>query len=272
MVDFHVHSVFSDGTDSVKTIIEKASKRHFDFLSITDHDTFASQVEAIKIAGNYGVKYVTGIEISAEYPSTLHILGYNYDINNNDFYREISKLEKYRNDRNKKIIRNFQNLGFNISLNEVIEEAKGNIVGRPHFASVLLKKGYFKSREEIFEKYLGKGKIAYENKIRFSMEKCIDVIHKAGGIAIWAHPYSAVKEEDDIIPLLKKLLCFGLDGIEVYYSSYEPEMIAYLEKVADKYNLLKTAGSDYHGINKSIPLGVDINTNEIKKFILRLNS
>lgn len=271
MVDFHVHSVYSDGTDTVSDIFNFAISKNFKYLSITDHDTIASQKEAISLSDSKNFKYITGIEISAEYPKTLHILGYNYDVDNEYFKTEISKLKFYRDERNKKIAQNFRNLGYDITLEEVIDEAKGNIVGRPHFASVLLKKGYFETREEIFDTLLSKGKPAYENKLRFSIEKSIDLIHRAGGLAVWAHPYSAVESEEELLPLLRKLLSYGIDGMEVYYSSYDRNMIDNLEKMAKENELLMTAGSDYHGSNKSIEIGVDIKETLIKDFLSKLN-
>ncbi len=269
MVDFHVHSVFSDGTDKIEDIVFYAYNNAFKYLSITDHDTFLSQDEALRLC-NKKLNYITGIEISAEYPLTLHILGYNYDLNNDYFKTEISKLKEYRDRRNEKIVKNFRNLGYDITLEEVIREAKGNIVGRPHFASVLVKKGYFATREEVFDRYLSKGKPAYENKLRFSIEKSIDLIHNAGGLAIWAHPYSAVTDEDNLLVLLKKMISLGIDGIEVYYSSYPYNMVMNLKRLSERFGLIATAGSDYHGLNKTIPLGVDVDLSSIEKFLQRL--
>ncbi len=271
MLDFHVHSIYSDGTDTVSDIFHYATNKNFKYLSITDHDTLSSQKEAVSLSKEMNFKYITGIEISAEYSKTLHILGYNYDLNDEYFKTEISKLKHYRDDRNKKIAQNFRNLGYDITLEEVINEAKGNIVGRPHFASVLLKKGYFRTREEIFDTLLSKGKPAYENKLRFSIEKSINLIHKAGGLAIWAHPYSAVESEDELIHLLKRLLDYGIDGMEVYYSSYNKNMVDNLKKIAEENALLMTAGSDYHGRNKSIEIGVDIEEFLVKDFLSKLN-
>ncbi len=270
MVDFHVHSVYSDGTDELQELIGKAKNLNLKYLSITDHDTIGSQKEAREICDG-ALNYINGIEISIQYPLTLHMLGYNYDLNNDHFVSEISRLKTYRDERNKKIAKNFQDLGFDITLQEVIEEAKGRIVGRPHFASVLVKKGYFENNKEVFDKFLSKGKPAYENKLRFDMEKSISLIHEANGLAVWAHPYSAVEDEEDLLKLLKKLISYGLDGIEVYYSSYDQNKVENLQKLAKKFDLLMTAGSDYHGLNKDIPLGVDVSVDKIEKFIKRLN-
>ena len=271
MVDFHVHSIYSDGTDELALIFKKAKEIGIEYLSITDHDTIASQKEALNLSENYNISYVTGIEISAEYPLTLHILGYNYNIDDTDFTNQISELKVYRDKRNLKIVKNFQDLGFDINLNEVISEAKGNIVGRPHFASVLVKKGYFNNRKEVFEKFLSKGKPAYENKKRFSIEESIQLIHDAGGLAVWAHPYSAVNNNEELANLMRKLVDYGIDGMEVYYSSYDENMVSNLKEAANKFNLFCTAGSDYHGKNKTVPLGVNIDIDNIKKFFKRLN-
>jgi predicted metal-dependent phosphoesterase TrpH len=271
MIDFHVHSIYSDGTDEVSLIFKKAKEIGIEYLSITDHDTIASQREALSLSSSYNIPYVTGIEISAEYPLTLHILGYNYNINDIDFSNELNKLKIYRDKRNLKIVKNFQDLGFDITLDEVISEARGNIVGRPHFALVLVKKGYFNDRREVFDEFLSKGKPAYENKKRFTIEKSIQLIHNAEGLAVWAHPYSAVNNTEELVELTRKLVDYGIDGMEVYYSSYDESMISNLKELANRFNLFCTAGSDYHGNNKTVPLGVNIGKDNINKFLKRLN-
>jgi predicted metal-dependent phosphoesterase TrpH len=271
MVDFHVHSIYSDGTDTLNSIFKKAEDVGIEYLSITDHDTIGSQEEALNLSKDYNISYISGIEISAEHPLTLHILGYNYDIYDTDFSNQINELKIYRDKRNLKIVKNFQDLGFDITLDEVISKAKGNIVGRPHFASVLVEKGYFNDRKEVFDKFLSKGKPAYENKKRFSIEKSIQLIHNANGLAVWAHPYSAVTNSEELVNLARKLADYGIDGLEVYYSSYDENMISNLREVANKFNLFCTAGSDYHGKNKTVPLGVNIDKDSIRKFFKRLN-
>lgn len=267
-VDFHVHSTASDGTSSPEEIISLSKKENIEIISITDHDT----IDGIKNLNVDGVKFIPGLEISAEYPSTLHILGYNFDINDKDLNNTLDLLKKYRLERNKIILEKIQRYGFDITMDELIKEANGKHIGRPHFASLLVKKGYVENLKIAFEKYLKKGALFYENKKRLEMDKAIELISNAGGIAVFAHPYQTNLEGKELERLVKKLVDFGLKGIEVYYSKHSPQMIEEYEKLAEKYNLLKTAGSDFHGKNTpDIQLGIEIEQEKIRSFLETLN-
>jgi len=263
-VDFHVHSTASDGTYTPEEIILLSKKENIEIISITDHDT----IDGIKNLRVNGIKFISGLEISAEYPSTLHILGYGFNINDEKLNKTLDLLKKYRLERNKMILEKIQRYGFNITMDELIKEANGKHIGRPHFASLLVKKGYVENLNIAFEKYLKKGALFYEDKKRLEMDKAIELISNAGGIAVLAHPYQTKLEGKELENLVKKLVGFGLKGIEVYYSKHTPQMIEEYEKLAEKYGLVKTAGSDFHGKNTpDIKLGIEIEKEKIKMFL-----
>ena len=259
MIDLHTHSTASDGTMSPTALVRHAKEMHLEALALTDHDTVEGLEEALAAGEHEGIEIVPGIEISAEFPeSTLHILGYYVDYNNPAFLDSISILQKARNDRNPTIIKKLQALGLDITLEEVTVEAETGQVGRPHFAQVLLKKGYIKTPHEAFEKYLGKGAPAYTDKFRFEPADAIAHIRQAGGIPVLGHPFTLkYKTSADLESIVADMAGWGLMGIEVYYSEHSSTQVRLYKDLAEKHNLVITGGSDFHGQNiKGISLGI----------------
>lgn len=259
MIDLHIHSTASDGTMSPAEIVGYAKEKDLEAIAITDHDTVEGVEEALAAGEKAGIEVVPAIEISAEYPkSTLHILGYYIDFNDERFLQNISVLQKARAERNPKIIKNLQNLGLKIDFEEVIEEAKTGQVGRPHFAQVLLKKGYVKDINEAFNKYLKKGAPAYENKFRFPPNEAISYILNAGGMPVLSHPNTLnYQTNTELESIVSEMVKYGLAGIEVYYSEHSKNQTEFYEQIAKKYDLLITGGSDFHGQNLK---GTDLGT------------
>jgi len=258
MIDLHTHSTASDGTLSPSELVRHALEKNIQAIALTDHDTVEGLEEALAEGISCGVEVVPGIEISALYPnSTLHILGYYIDHHDDQFQQNISTLQKARKERNPKIIKKLQNLGISIELEEVITESKTGQVGRPHFAQVLLKKGYVKNTRQAFEKYLKKGAPAYADKFRYSPRDAIAHIRDCRGIPVLAHPktldYHGEKELESIIV---SMIDYGLMGIEAFYTEHSKTQNRLYERIAKKYNLLVTGGTDFHGKNiKGIHLG-----------------
>lgn len=265
-VDFHTHTTASDGTLRPQEIVKMAHRLSLEYLAITDHDT----LDGLKSINNVpeGLTLVSGVELSAQFPTTLHILGYGFDPDNVSFNAALNQLQEFRKDRNILIIDKLNALGLSVTLEELLEEAGSELVGRPHFANVLVKKGYVNSLREAFERYLKKGAPAYLDKKRFEIKKAIGMIHKAGGISVMAHPYQTGLEGKPLEELVQKLVSLGLNGIEVYYSQHTGQQIQTYKTLADKYSLFATAGSDFHGNNKpDIPLGMDVSRDDIGEFI-----
>ena len=266
MVDFHIHTTASDGTLTPEQLVGEIGKRSIPYFAITDHDTIDGLEILEKIPKN--LTPVTGVEISAEFDKTLHILGYGFDPKHPDLTDSLNELQDYRKARNRQILEKMRRYGMVISMAELIDEAGSDLVGRPHFAALMVRKGYVDPFQEAFDRYLKKGAPLYMDKKRFDPDKAIDMIHAAGGIAVMAHPYQTKLEGRDLENLVKELVSYGLDGIEVFYSQHTPQMICEYKGYARQYDLIATGGSDFHGANKPhIPLGVEVNEQDIQPFV-----
>jgi len=262
-IDLHIHSTASDGTLSPLEIVKLAEKLKLGAISITDHDTVAGSRQALENGIPDSISFISGIEISASspsffpYPGSFHILGYGINIDDSALNQTLAALQKARKERNPEIIELLNNMGFDISLYEVFEFAKDSQIGRPHIAGLMKQKGYVKSINEAFDKYLGTGKPAYVDKFRISCEQAVQVIKNAGGIPVIAHP-GVLKPASDASfeNAVEKLKSVGIQGIEVYYSSHSEEQTKFYSKTAERFGLLKTGGTDFHGaVTPEISLG-----------------
>ncbi len=263
-IDLHMHSTASDGTKTPAELLAIASGKNLAAIALTDHDTIAGIPEFLAESAKYpAIKAVPGVEISLKhYDYSIHVVGLFIDHKSeilNDFLREI---RENRSKRNEMIIAKLKKHGFDISLEELNAEAGGESAGRPHFASILIRKGYFKEPQEAFDKCLKRGRPGYCDRELPMPSVAVDVIHKAGGIVIWAHPMSHVDaDRRTLLKILKFLVGKGIDGIEAYYPSFSPEQVEYMLLLAEKYGLVVSGGSDFHGDNmKGIDMGIGSGT------------
>ncbi len=262
-IDLHIHSSASDGSFSPAEILELVHKLNLGAFSITDHDTIDGNRDVLLSGIPESIDFLSGVEISSYPPEgfsssgSFHILGYGIDIEDRALNQSLEKFQRAREDRNPKIISRLNNAGVAISMNEVIQEAGGGLIGRPHIANLLLKKGYVISIKDAFNKYLAKGELAFVDKYRIDCENAIKLIKNAGGIPVLAHPVTLGMEFSEIENFLKKLIKLGLLGIEAYYTNHSPEQTERYCQLADKLGLLVTGGSDFHG---SLKDSVDIGT------------
>ncbi|MGE0086045.1 MAG: PHP domain-containing protein [Desulfococcaceae bacterium] len=262
--DLHIHSTASDGTCTPAEILRLAVEMGIGIMSITDHDTVAGAKEILRMGIPPSVRFITGIEISAASPEefpcagSFHILGYNIDVDNSVLNQALEILREARRNRNPQIIGNLRNMGFDLSMEELIRHAGDCQIGRPHIAGLMLKKGFVQSIDEAFDKYIGNGKAAYADKYRISCPEAISMIRNAGGTAVLAHP-GLLK------PLItfsfEKMLCHlretGLGGIEVWYPEHSAEQTVYYAQMADRYGLIKTGGTDFHGaVKPGLQMGI----------------
>ena len=249
-IDLHTHTTHSDGSDTPEELVGKSARAGAIALAITDHDTVSGLGDGRSAARQLGVEFVDGIEISAEYsPGTMHLLG--YCIDGVEIEPDLVELKEARDLRNPQIACRLQELGLDIPYEEVQAVAGGEMVGRPHFARLMVEKGYVSSIQDAFNRFLAKGAPAYIEKLRLSPENAIDLIHRAGGVAVLAHPYQLKLSSFDAVDrLIEELASLGLDGVEAIYSRHsEAERSGYTE-IALRHNLLVTGGSDYHGTYK----------------------
>ncbi|HPN83725.1 MAG TPA: PHP domain-containing protein [Victivallales bacterium] len=252
MIDMHTHSLASDGSFSPSEIVKEAEKIGLYAFALTDHDTI-SGLEELELASERRgyARAVQGVEISARLgESSIHLCGLFINRSSVELGDLLKRARDGRNMRNIQITEKLNGLGFDISMEDVLGVSDGESVGRPHFAKILIKKGYFKTIQEVFDKLLKRGEPAYVERKLPSPGEAISAIHKSGGISIWAHPFArrnlnrrVFRESLDYIKDL------GLDGLEAYYSTYDKGIQEYICQVAKEENLLISGGSDFHGEN-----------------------
>ena len=264
IIDLHTHSTASDGTLSPRELILLAKKLQIAALSLTDHDTIDGLDEAQLYADKCGVKFIPGIEISCQYdPGPIHILGYWIDRDNADLKSVLGELIGFRNDRNVVIIEKLKDLGVDIDYSEVEALAVDSVVGRPHFAEVIVKKGFARSIADAFNKYLGYGKAAYLPKKRLSIPQGIELLRSAGGFPVLAHPgqYS-FPDPASFKTTMIELKQVGIAGLEVYYPTHSRKETRFFKSVAQELDLAITVGSDFHGeVKPEVQLGTGISNN-----------
>ncbi len=267
-VDLHCHSTASDGTFTPAEVVRLAHQNKLTGLALTDHDTINGIAEASAEAARLGIDFIPGIEISAEFPHPghMHLLGYGVDPESADLKDLTTQLLEGRDNRNPRIIQRLQELNIAITMEEVEAEARGGApdesggkkpIGRPHIAAILLRKGYVSSIKQAFDKYLAPGGLAYFDKERITPQRAVELIRLAGGICVLAHPIQLRTENDaQLERVVKDLVDLGLAGIEVIHSDHDAAWIDKCSRLADKYGLVKTGGSDFHGATKKdISLG-----------------
>lgn len=263
-IDLHTHTTISDGTMTPSQLVEYAKQKQLKAIAITDHDGIDGVSEAIKTGQIYGVEIVPSIEFATDYNGTeLHILGHYIDYKNEKLLNIIKDIQQNRHNRNKRMIDKLNNIGFDVSIDELYNIAKNkNIITRAHFALLLLEKGYVKSREEAFQKYISPGCVAYVPRNLMSAKDCIKLIQNFKGIPTLAHPTLYKMNIDKIDLLIKDLTESGLKAVEAIYPLHTNQQEGDIKAIARKYNLKISGGTDFHGANKpNIDLGTGINHN-----------
>ena len=256
--DLHTHSNASDGSYAPGDLVKLAAKSGVTTLALTDHDTVSGIAEAQAAGKKYGVTLIPGVEISIDFtPGTMHICGYYLDIDNTELRAGLNFVQVARRNRNPRIIEKLNVLGVAITLDEVKEVAGPDQLGRPHFAQVLVQKGYARDTQAAFSKYLAKGAPAYMDKQRLSLDRAVAMIQAAGGVAVLAHPIqlklNSWQEYREKITELKNA---GITGVEAFNSYQSEEENQQFYTIATELEMLITAGSDFHGaIKPKVKLG-----------------
>lgn len=242
-IDLHIHTIYSDGTWTPQEVVSRAKKLNLAAISITDHDSVAGLEEAIARGKKLGIEVVPGIEMSTDVgEDEIHILGYYLNWKEKEFLAQLEKFQAARAERNRKLIKKLKELGMEINHGELKGLSGRGVISRLHIARLMVRKGYVSSIGNAFERWLNPGKPAYVKKMNVSPFQIIELILKTGGVPVFAHPF--LSKRDDLIPRLVKA---GLKGIEVYHSAHDSRVTQYYQKVAQKYHLLITGGSDCHG-------------------------
>ncbi|MFT9486418.1 MAG: PHP domain-containing protein [Tepidibacillus sp.] len=243
--DLHSHSTASDGLNAPADNVKLAKEAGLAALGVTDHDSVSGIDEAIEMAEKIGIEVVPGIEMSTvEKGQDIHVLGYFIRYKDKEFLNTLDELQKARDKRNEMMIVKLNELGIQITLDEVKKKIRreGANVGRPHIAEVLIEKKVVDTMEEAFDLYLGKKGKAYVNPIRISPEEGIDIIKKAGGVPVLAHP--GLYDDDEMVV---RLIKYGLEGIEAFHPDHDEEAEKRYQEMGEAYGMIVTAGSDFHG-------------------------
>ncbi len=258
-VDLHTHSTFSDGTFTPEALVRRAAKRHIVILSLTDHDTTSGLERFMSACRKEGIQGVPGVELSADAPFTLHIMGYRIDRLNPSLQKKLENLRINRRKRNEEMIEKLVSLGIPISMEDVIAESGGEVVARPHIARVMVSRGFVPDMAGAFRRYIGRDCPAYVPSLRLAPKDCLSVIREAGGLPVLGHPGLMGLDEDELFRLLGGLADQGLWGLECISGHHGAGEIYYWLKVADRFGLFPTAGADFHGADRPVSeLGVSV--------------
>jgi predicted metal-dependent phosphoesterase TrpH len=275
VIDLHSHTNESDGTFTPEELVDLAMERGIEALAISDHDTFAGFDQALPVARSRGLDLVCGIELSTRVPGTkvrtVHLLGYFLHQPPSAEFREwLGELITGRRDRNQRLIASLREQGIDIELGEV-EKLGRTLTGRPHFARLLIQKGYVRSFDEAFRRYLGELAPSYVERYAPYVKAAIQRVVEAGGLPVLAHPIRlGFRDSEAEEKFIVELRDAGLRGIEVFHSDHGPREVERYAGIARKYNLAVSGGSDFHGEVKpqiSLGTGYDGNLN-IPKSVL----
>lgn len=265
-VDLHMHSTASDGTTPPEKLIEVAraetvlalaegwiSEEPQEYImALTDHDTLAGIPALEKAARLFeNVRIIPGVEISSDYQGhEIHILGYNVDSENSDLQSGLEYYRGERQHRNRRILGKFRDIGISIP-EEELSTRENEAVGRPHIARWLVRHRYAESIRDAFDRFLNPGEPCYVNREKAPAKECIQLIRNAGGIPVLAHPVRyRFLNHPELEKMIRRFTEDGLQGVETYYTENRPADTRYLEALSEKYRLIRTGGSDYHGKNK----------------------
>ena len=266
MIDLHSHTKFSDGEFTPEQSIDLAISKNIKALAITDHDTIDGLEIAEEYAKNKDIILIPGIELEADIPrGQMHILGLFLDYKNTEFIQKLDEIKNTRRLRNDLFIKELNKMGFEITLDELKEISSGNTIGKPHFASVFIKKGYIQNKSEMFDKYFNQPPLSQFKKSSKTPKEVIELIKKANGMVVLAHPQSLKLNDDELLEKIKELKSYGLDGLECYHSKQTKEEMIKFNKIAKELGLVITKGSDFHGPNvkPDTELGTGNNNNLI---------
>ena len=248
LVDLHVHSSASDGTCPPREVVRRAAEVGLAAVALTDHDTVAGVAEAIAAGEEFGVEVIPGVEISAQFDDgACHILGYFIDHDDAALGGILTEARDGRTARNRKILRRLNDLGFALTMDDVACRVPGGTLTRAHFAAAMVEKGYAKSWDEVFDKYLGRGKVAFVDRRRVTPEDAIEAVRGAGGLAALAHPRQLNRGARETDEWIERLADAGLEAVETASPDHTANYARRYRATAERLGLLEVGGTDWHG-------------------------
>ncbi len=241
-VDLHMHSTASDGSRAPADVVHAAKQASLAAIALTDHDSVAGLAEARAAGAELGVRIVNGVELSAvEGETETHILGLH--LRDTDVLdRALAELRGMRDRRGREIVERLNALGVTVGFDDVLGQAGPGVVGRPHVARAMIASGWATDARDAFDRYLGAGRPAYVAKEQLGMADAIAMIHRAGGLAVLAHPGAGGTRER-----VEALRAMGLDGVEVKHPGHSPSETTRLRRLCEQLDLVMSGGSDWHG-------------------------
>ena len=248
-VDLHLHTLASDGRLTPTDLVRLAASQGLKTIAVTDHDTTDGLAEAFAAAEEFpGMRVIPGIELSADVPGDeVHVLGYFIDPEDVDLQSELSRFREGRVGRAQAIVDRLRELGIHVEWERVQHFAGDGAVGRPHIALAMVEAGYCREPKDAFPEYLGRNGLAYVERVKLTPAEAVDVILRAGGVAVLAHPAYM----NDMEAGIANLAGIGLSGMEVHYAKYRDDTIRQLARLAREYDLIPCGGSDYHGLGNT---------------------
>ncbi len=256
-IDLHTHSNCSDGSMTPTELVAHASECGLSAIALSDHDTVAGVDEALGAGKKYGVEVVPAIEFSVQSDTETHILGFYIDHKSPNLKEALDNINVVRHQRTVNTCNKLRELGFDVTMEEALEIAPAGIIGRAHFARLLVEKGYISSVKEGFDKYLANGRPAYDGSQYLTAKDAVELIDAIGGVSFVAHPHLIRLDDASLRAFLSELKGYGLCGIEGYYNEYTDEMQDYFQKLAIDLGLNICGGTDYHAKMKPhIEIGI----------------
>ena len=248
--DLHLHTNFSDGTFTPEELAEHGKRHQLAAMALTDHDTVEGCERMAAACKKLGIEFIPGTELTADSGGIeLHLLGYFLDTHHQKLLAEIGKFQEVRQDRIREMVARLNQVNIPLQAETVFALANCRSPGRPHVGRALVQEGFCGSLDEAFERFLKKNRPAFVPKFKISALDAIALIHEAGGLAVMAHP--GLNRSDQMIPAL---VDEGLDGIECFHTKHSPATSDHYLKIAARYGVLITGGSDCHGYSKGKPL------------------
>lgn len=263
-IDLHTHSNESDGTNTIEANVRLALERGLDGIAVTDHDTTAGYGEATASTLGTDLEWIPGIEFSAEHDgASLHVLAYWVDPAFPPLVEELRKLTETRFRRGELMVEKLQELGYDVSFERVREIAGDGLIARPHIAQAMVEAGIVSTEKEAFDRFISDGGIAYVPKHALAPMDALDLIGRAGGVCVLAHP--AMWKGNGAVPdaLIEEMAANGMGGLEIDHPDQDPEQRAHYRALAERLDLVPTGGSDCHGARYGYRLGCESTPGEL---------
>ncbi len=252
-IDLHTHSSVSDGTDTPTQLVRKAAAEGLDVLGLTDHDTFDGLREARLAAESVGVVVLPGIEMSCQLEgASVHLLGYGCNPHFEELLDELARVRVGRTGRLPEMLTKLADLGMPLTETEIAEQVGSSpSLGRPHVADAMVAKGYVADRQEAFDRFLHDGGPAYANRYSCPLRRGIELIRRAGGVPVIAHPWGRGRDKELTPAMLSELTMENrLEGVEVDHPDHDADTRVRLRELASRLGLLMLGSSDHHGLGK----------------------